>query len=143
MTRAVSVINVPHIAYSRYFDDGKENTDPFSFEGTRTIYQCELKIYVQYDDGVLDYFSVQYDDCLYGVTADELFLRPVRHIELSDVDEFIKGTCLAEKCSKEDATEYVVDLLRRFPSTHMSKEVRQKYGIPLPLCNKDIFWKIR
>ena len=133
MTRVVSIVNVPHIGYSRVLEDGRENYDQESLEGIRAIWKCELKVYVQHeDDDTLDYFSVQYDNCLRGETPDDLFLRPIDYIRLNDVDEFIKAHCLVDRMSQEEATEYVVDVLRSVPSAPMSREVREKYGIPEP-----------
>ena len=136
MTRVISIVNVPHIGYSRILEDGRENTDQFSDEGIMAIWECELKVYVQYDDGTLDYFSVQYDECLKEFTADTLYLRPVEYVRPGDVEEFIKAHRLVEGMNQEEATKYVIDVLRSNPSTPMSQEVREKYGITKPLHNK-------
>lgn len=133
MTRVVSIVNMPHIGYSRILKDGSENYDQRSYEGIKAIWKCELKVYVQHeDDDTLDYFSVQYDNCLRDETPDELYLRPIDYIDLKDVEEFIKAHCLVDKMNQEEATEYVVDVLRSVPSAPMSREVREKYGIPKP-----------
>lgn len=44
MTRVVSIVNVPHIGYSRILEDGSENIDQFSDEGIMAIWECEMAL---------------------------------------------------------------------------------------------------
>lgn len=134
MTRVVTIMREPHIAYSYIDENGQEIYDHNKIHGLQAIWDCDLKVYVQYDNGEIGLFSAQYDECLCHGTADDLFLRPISYIiKLEDVDEFVEAMDLVDKEGKVEARKYVIELLKKYPSTPMSDEVREMYGIPKPL----------
>lgn len=133
MTRVVTVVREPHIGISLVNEKGEEIYDPKEWRGKKAIWDCDLMVYVQYDDGGIDLFSAQYDAVLCDGTADDLFLRPLKNrVRLNDVEEFVEAMNLVDREGEEEARKYVIDLLKKHPSTSMDDEVREKYGIPKP-----------
>ena len=137
MTRVVTVVREPHIGISLVNEKGEEIYDPKEWRGKKAIWDCDLMVYVQYDDGGIDLFSAQYDAVLCDGTADDLYLRPLnsfanRMVDLEDVEEYVEAKMLVEGEDEEESRKYVIDLLKKHPSTSMDDEVREKYGIPKP-----------